>query len=336
MTEGIAFEPYFLKVELITVVLTFAVGILVHPTHMLSTLGVNLMYIGFCSFALGDDFPVSKFIFYTSFIICAGYFGHQIHKYSYRIYHELGQANQQISGQVKELEELNELRKEVLKIIGHDLRNPLSNIHQVVEYLEVEEDPAERKALFATLKSTTLASNQLLTDLMQWADIQTSQIKVKANALTVADLLQHVVDATSAQALAKQVVVEMKDEVRRQTHSDRQLLEVVLRNLLSNAVKFSSREGRVELTAKLDAHGGVVFEVRDTGIGMSATQIEAFNQHVRIGSKRGTEGEVGTGYGLHISRKLVEGLGGELHLTSEQGKGTTASIVLKSSLPKAS
>src|SRR5690606_27952457 len=109
--------------------------------------------------------------------------------------------------------------------------------------------------------------------------------------------------------------------------SDRQRLEQILKNLLSNAIKFTE-DGEVRMTIRRVAGGRVAFVVSDTGIGISdenqAMIFEAFQQADGTTSRKFG----GTGLGLSISRELTRLLGGEIHLESSPGEGSTFTITI--------
>jgi signal transduction histidine kinase len=97
-------------------------------------------------------------------------------------------------------------------------------------------------------------------------------------------------------------------------------------NLLTNAIKFTPAGGRILLGAETMPCGGIEIAVADTGIGMTAEQIErAFEPFVQIDNKFNRQYE-GTGLGLPLSRRLIELHGGNLKIESTPGIGTTARI----------
>jgi signal transduction histidine kinase len=109
---------------------------------------------------------------------------------------------------------------------------------------------------------------------------------------------------------------------------DPRAMKQVLLNLLSNAVKFTAPGGSVRATAHLDATGGVVFQVTDSGIGIKPEDIpRALAPFTQIDSQF-TRRHEGTGLGLPLAKKLVELHGGRLDLTSVPGKGTTVTVRL--------
>jgi len=121
--------------------------------------------------------------------------------------------------------------------------------------------------------------------------------------------------------------VDIEDPVPELTVDSTRLTQILL-NLLSNAVKFTPREGTVSVALRRADDDGVEFEVSDTGIGMSATEVEiALEPFGQIDSAHSRQHE-GTGLGLPLARRLTELHGGTLTVQSEKGRGTTVVITL--------
>ena len=109
--------------------------------------------------------------------------------------------------------------------------------------------------------------------------------------------------------------------------ADRTRLAQLLLNLLSNAVKYNVAAGRVELHAWVNDATEVVLAVRDTGMGMSAQQLQSlFEPFNRLG--REDSGIEGTGIGLALSKSIAEQMGGRLEVQSTTGQGSEFRIVL--------
>jgi signal transduction histidine kinase len=110
--------------------------------------------------------------------------------------------------------------------------------------------------------------------------------------------------------------------------ADQRAMKQVLLNLLSNAVKFSRDGGTVTISSGLNAQGGVLIQVADTGIGMTPEQIVRARQPFGQAHASTTNTYGGTGLGLPITQRLAELHGGELFINSRPNEGTTVSIVL--------
>jgi two-component system cell cycle sensor histidine kinase PleC len=124
--------------------------------------------------------------------------------------------------------------------------------------------------------------------------------------------------------------VDIEDEVPALTVDPTRLTQILL-NLLSNAVKFTPREGTVSVALRRRADDGVEFEVSDTGIGMTAAEVEiALEPFGQIDSAHSRQHE-GTGLGLPLARRLSELHGGALTVHSEKSRGTTVVVTLPAS-----
>ena len=182
---------------------------------------------------------------------------------------------------------------------------------------------------------------QLINDILDLSKVEAGKMDVHLADVAVAGIVEYV-EATFRPLTAEKdldFTVEVGDDVPRALYSDQHRLQQVLRNLLSNAVKFTSA-GRVTLTIRhaaderftnpplTAAEHVVAFQVTDTGIGIAPEQLrtifEAFQQaDGTISRKFG-----GTGLGLSISREIARLIGGEIHVESDPGHGSTFTLYL--------
>ena len=105
--------------------------------------------------------------------------------------------------------------------------------------------------------------------------------------------------------------------------ADQNMLESTIRNVALNAVKFTSKGGKITISARSASRNSIEISVRDTGIGMSSEimgKLFRIDEHI---SRVGTEGEASTGLGLLLSRDFIEKHGGRIWAESEEGKGST-------------
>ena len=105
-------------------------------------------------------------------------------------------------------------------------------------------------------------------------------------------------------------------------NGDANMISTVVRNLLTNAVKFTVAGGTVVMSVEPAADGKYVFTVSDTGTGMNEEEIRQLFRFDGAYSRKGTEGEQGTGLGLIVCREFLIKHGSELHIESEEGKGS--------------
>lgn len=240
---------------------------------------------------------------------------------------ELYRYTQEIEKQKEELAELNNLKSKLFSVISHDLRTPLYGLRNLFKSVEQYDLPAEEiKVLIPDVVKDLHYTTDLMENLLQWAKSQMKGESLSPQLIDMQKLIQDVQQVVRLQAENKQVYLKTKAEKPVYIYADKEMIEVVLRNLISNAIKFTPKEGEVVIDLKEDEELIEVL-VRDTGTGMSE---EAKNklfgdEHF---TTKGTSNESGTGLGLMICKEFLKKNGGNIHVESELGKGSTFAFTL--------
>ena len=245
---------------------------------------------------------------------------------------ELNEAQVQLQERAEELQRSSKYKSEFLANMSHELRTPLNSSLILAKLLaeNPQENLSDEQVKFA--ESIYSAGNDLLNlinDILDIAKVEAGKLDVRAETTQVARLaegLRGMFEPLAAdKGLAFSVAIE--PDVPATLYTDRQRLEQILKNLLSNALKFTDH-GQVSLTVTHQPASGIVFHVRDSGIGIAADQqqliFEAFHQADGTTNRRFG----GTGLGLSISRDLARLLGGQIQVQSESGKGSVFSLIL--------
>ena len=219
-------------------------------------------------------------------------------------------------------------RDEVLSIVSHDLRNPVSTVSMSAALLQDDamdlSDEQRRKQLEIIARSAQ-RMNRLIGDLLDVARIEGGRLTVSCRCEDPAALAGEACDAFRPIAAEKSIALECHVEPGvRAVYADRDRLLQVLSNFLDNAVKFTPRGGRVALRVAPDGDG-VAFAVSDTGPGIAAAE----RPHVfdRFWQARGTA-HLGSGLGLAIAKGIAEAHRGTVRVESESGRGSTFSVTL--------
>ncbi len=263
------------------------------------------------------------FIFIVAFIIRYRYI--QMYKQQMKLKKLVEQRTEEIEKQKTELEIANKTKDKFLSIIGHDLRNPVSNIDQFNELLLLEHQNYSSEELvrfYRLLKKSSAHTLQLLDDLLIWAKAQSGEVTIEKKRISIDSMFEKIVGLCEPLALAKELNIEYPRNINLYAFADAFSIESVLRNLLTNAIKFSKRNSTVELNVAADGND-LILSVKDFGVGMDESQLEELFRIEKIISREGTSGEKGTGMGLIISREFVELNGGEIWVMSEPGQGST-------------
>ena len=218
-------------------------------------------------------------------------------------------------------------RDRVLRIVSHDLKNPLHTIGMTTDLLEMPFPPEKRAQQIGIIRRTVNRAQQLVYDLLDAARLQSDRtLAVEPEAVEIAPLLEEAVEAFILQAEQKNQRLEHEVEAGASVVlADRPRVLQVLSNLLGNAVKFTPEGGLIRLEARSRNEKFVEFSVSDTGPGIAPEFIssifEPFTQ-ARDGAS------LGTGLGLSIAKGIVEAHGGEISAESAPGAGSTFRFTL--------
>jgi PAS domain S-box-containing protein len=217
-------------------------------------------------------------------------------------------------------------RDEVLGIVAHDLRNPLSTILMSAALLERPEPEPERRDQKPRLIITRSAKrmNALIQDLLDVAVVEAGQLKVEHERIPAADIARDAVEASSAVAASSSVelLLDVAPGVR-EVWGDRNRLLQVFDNLIGNALKFTKEGGRVTVRAEVRDQE-VVFSVADTGAGIAPENLShVFDRFWQAATRvRG----LGAGLGLPITKGIIEAHGGRIWADSVVERGSTFSF----------
>ena len=245
------------------------------------------------------------------------------------------ERTQELESLNEELEKSNRVKTDFLSSISHELRTPLNAIIGYSDLLLDDMKESGVKEYETDLKRVNSAGTHLLSlidEILDVSKIEAGKVDLLIGQFSIFSLAEEVIDTIKPVAQKNNTTVEFdySSDIG-SIESDWMRLKQVLLNLLSNAVKFT-RNGKVVLKISSD-NDDIVFEVIDTGIGMSEEQIQNvftdfYQANAEISHKYG-----GTGLGLSISKRLCTLLKGEIALTSEIGKGTHFRLVFPSQFP---
>ena len=232
-----------------------------------------------------------------------------------------------------ELRELNEKKDQLVRIVSHDIKNPLTGIVGLANL--IKENPGFPPEDVHKMLSAMEKSGKKLMDMVEKVldDESNSQTKesLKLSEGFLKDLVEKVISINRPKAILKNINLELIEEIEvSKVLLDHTKMEIALNNLVSNALKFTLKEGKVQLTVKSDQER-ILFAVKDNGIGISQNVLPFLfeNQTNKQGiSKIGTDGEIGTGLGLDVVHKYVNMHDGKVRVESEEQMGTTFYIEL--------
>ena len=230
-------------------------------------------------------------------------------------------------------------RDEVLSVVSHDLRNPLSGISMCASVL-LDPEPAPPdsvRSMAEVIRESAQWMGRIIQDLLDVSRIESGRLPLERGAVSVASVLDAIQDLMRLQVDSAGVkfVIESADDLPA-LDADRERVLQVLMNLLGNAVKFTPTGGRITLDAasadgpadqgRAGAQGSFIrFRVRDTGVGIAESHLpHVFDRFWQVH----TTGRAGAGLGLAIARGIVEAHGGAIWAESQLGEGTTFTFTI--------
>lgn len=239
-----------------------------------------------------------------------------------------------------EANRVDEMRREFVANISHELKTPLAAIKGYAETVElaIEDDPDAAKHFMSQIHSQCLRLERLIADMMQLARAQAGRTHLTITRVDIAEVIAESMKSYVPVAEAKEIQLDFIDDGAGVVMSDREATLTIANNLIGNAVRYTSAGGHVQVSFQ-DAGRFLALVVEDDGVGISATeQKRIFERFYRVQKSRLSRGDgtggltEGTGIGLSIVKNLTMALGGEVRLTSQPGEGARFEVLL----PKAS
>jgi signal transduction histidine kinase len=232
-------------------------------------------------------------------------------------------------------EAANDAKSTFLAMMSHELRTPLTAI---IGYEELLADgitgpvSEAQRAQLTRIKASATHLLTLIDEVLSLARIEAGREVTQRESIDVGALMHAAAELVVPLAAAKGLTCAVRAPGDRLSlTTDPVKARQILVNLLANAVKFTER-GEITFTVRQDG-GAVIFEVRDTGIGIAPENVErVFDAFWQVQQKT-TRRVGGTGLGLHVSRRLARLLGGDITVESAPGRGSTFVLVLPLDLP---
>jgi PAS domain S-box-containing protein len=223
--------------------------------------------------------------------------------------------------------EVDEVKDALISTVSHELRTPLTLIHGFAELLVEREMDAGRRRLAADeILQASHRLGRLIDDLLSVSRADSGRLVVERRPFDLGELIDRTVSPFREVTSGHELRVEVDQELPH-VDGDPDRVEQVLTNLLSNAIKYAPGGGEIVVAARLD-EGQARVDVRDRGIGLTPRDIDGlFNRFYRV-DRDEVRATGGTGLGLYISKRLVEGHGGRIWAESEPGQGSTFSFTL--------
>jgi two-component system, OmpR family, phosphate regulon sensor histidine kinase PhoR len=222
-----------------------------------------------------------------------------------------------------ELRNLQTMRRDMVGNISHELRTPIASIKAMVETLQnaaIDDKEASRDFL-SRIEGEADRLTQMVAELTQLSRIETGRAELRMEPMNLNTLIDGVLAEMSPLAEKQQIALlkELATDLP-SVQADKDRIRQTIINLVHNAIKFNKPAGRVTVSTGYDSKS-VTVNVADTGIGISKEDLPHVFERFYKSDKARTGG--GSGLGLAIAKHTIQAHGGDIHVQSEEGKGST-------------
>ena len=241
---------------------------------------------------------------------------------------EVGELAQAFDIMAENLERTEQLRKNMVADVAHELRTPLSNIKGYLEAVSDGVITSDADTIRKLDEEATLLA-RLVEDLQELSLAEAGTLKLICQAENIAGLINQTVTIVQAKALVKGLSISaVLPDALPPVNIDAHRISQVLRNLLENAIAYTAAGGTVTVAVRVQDNRMIEVSVTDTGHGIPAGDLPfIFERFYRVDKSR-TRATGGSGLGLTIAKRLVEAHGGTITVQSEPGKGSRFAFTL--------
>ncbi len=238
---------------------------------------------------------------------------------------EIRESRQKMLEAKEEAESASKAKSEFLSRMSHELRTPLNAILGFGQLLEMDREPLLSKLQAGNVKEIMAAGHHLLAlinEVLDLGRIESGKLDLTLARLQILPLVETCVRQVAPLATARGIDMQMNIAGNLAVVADEIRFKQVVLNLLSNAIKYNHEKGKIRINAAPSGLAMIRISVEDSGIGIESSALERIFQPFErlVSAYSGIEG---SGIGLALCKKLVNGMHGELGVESEPGKGST-------------
>lgn len=217
-----------------------------------------------------------------------------------------------------------------ISTISHELRTPLNGIVGLSRILLDTELTAEQEKYLKTIHVSAVTLGNIFNDIIDMDKMERRKVQLDNQPVDFTSFLADLENLSALQAQQKGLRFNLEPTLPlpHQVITDGTRLRQILWNLISNAVKFT-QQGQVTVRVRYDEGDMLHFEVEDSGTGIPQDELDKiFAMYYQVKDSHGGKPATGTGIGLAVSRRLAKNMGGDITVTSEQGKGSTFTLTI--------
>ena len=240
--------------------------------------------------------------------------------------------NKYIEEQNVKLKELNEEKNRLIRIVAHDLKNPLTSALTIsdIMYKKNAHDLNEDQHSVSLIRRSLRRMQEMINKILDIKAIDAEKMNLEVEAINIKLVLDYLVELFSGKAEEKNISILNQVE-ESYINVDRNYFTQILENLISNALKFSSMNTTIRISSYEDAHTCRI-AIRDQGPGFNKKELKILFEENKKLTAKPTNGESSNGLGLSIVKRYVEAMNGRVWCESSAGKGSTFYIEFEKAL----
>ncbi len=238
---------------------------------------------------------------------------------------ELGEFSKKFNALIKNIRQRNKEKYEFIASASHQLRTPASIVRANLGVLKEKLEKRSTNKKYLDILGDIIIGNKtvikILNDMLKYLEIGEDYFATNTKRINIKVMIERIIEAYNEKIKAQNlnVKINMPDNLRVKAEESR--IKDVLLNLIENAIEYSNNNGKISIVAKKIEKHKILFEIKDNGIGIPSDEhFKVFDKFFRarnVFSKK----VVGSGLGLIIAKKIIEGHGGTIWFESEEGKG---------------
>ena len=245
-------------------------------------------------------------------------------------------VNKKLRLMAREAEAANKAKTDFLSTMSHDIRTPMNAIIGLTTI--AEKNLGDQEAVADNLRKISLAGNHLLTlinDILDISKVESGKLNLSPITFSIVETVENLVNLSQPMIKEKNIIFSFRTNrfEKEFLYADQLRLNQIYINILSNAIKYTMPGGSVsvdlrEESSEKEGCVKLIYRVEDTGIGMSPEFLEKMYQPFSRQTDSRVNSIQGTGLGLAITKQMVDLMEGTIDCQSEQGKGTTFTVIL--------